>query len=145
MVVAAEDHIVVKTCSSTHEPLDEITQVVALTRTPCHLGGTRPWMHCPCCHCRVLLLYLGPYDFRCRHCWRLTYESRNEGQLDLQFRRERNARNKLGAPADLTVPITPRSKWKHGSKYERLRKEAELQQQKVIGLMNKKLQAPMPD
>jgi hypothetical protein len=135
-VIAAEDHILLNYLIQRNE----VTEFVELTRMECHLGGTRPFMKCPHCDRQVLLLYLSPACFRCRHCWRLTYASRNEGKLDLQFRRVWRAREKLGAPADLTALITPRAKWKHRSKYERLRKEAELQQQKVFGLLNKKLQ-----
>jgi hypothetical protein len=135
-VTAAADHIVITTNSS-HDI--EIIEVVTLTRSPCYLGGSRPWMHCPCCHRRVLLLYLGPYDFRCRHSWQLTYASRNESKLDLQFRRVRNARSKLEAPANLTVPIAARAKWKHRSKYYRLLSEADLQHRKVLGMMKDQL------
>ena len=134
-VTAAADHIIVN-CHAQH---NEETQVVTLTRMECHLGGTRPFMKCPHCDRQVLLLYIAPYNLRCRHCSRLTYASRNEGKLDLQFRRVRNARSKLGAPADLTVPIESRAKWKHNAKYQRLRLEADLQQEKVFRLMKDQL------
>jgi len=45
---------------------------VNLTYTPCHFGGVRPWMLCPGCHRKVLILYAGSTCFRCRHCFRLT-------------------------------------------------------------------------
>jgi hypothetical protein len=59
---------------------------IALTTTPCHFGGVRYWFICPLstngvyCRRRVGTLYLagGGRYFGCRHCYDLTYESRNE-------------------------------------------------------------------
>jgi len=59
---------------------------VALTTTPCNLGGVRYWFICPLttrgvyCGQRVGKLYLAPSAdyFGCRHCYNLSYESRNE-------------------------------------------------------------------
>jgi hypothetical protein len=59
---------------------------ITLTTTPCNLGGKRYWFICPLtsngiyCGRRVGTLYLassGNY-FGCRHCYNLSYESRNE-------------------------------------------------------------------
>jgi len=59
---------------------------INLTTTPCHFGGVRYWFICPLsvngvyCGRRVGSLYLassGNY-FGCRHCFELSYESRNE-------------------------------------------------------------------
>jgi hypothetical protein len=59
---------------------------IALTTTPCNFGGVRYWFICPLsvngnfCGRRVGTLYLGPGGkyFGCRHCYNLSYESRNE-------------------------------------------------------------------
>ena len=58
---------------------------IPLTTTPCHLGGKRYWFTCPWyangiyCGRRVGVLYLSDKYFACRHCNRLTYNSRNLG------------------------------------------------------------------
>ncbi|HUD03113.1 MAG TPA: hypothetical protein VMR46_03855 [Candidatus Paceibacterota bacterium] len=58
---------------------------VPLTTTLCHYGGVRYWFICPVYHklqyCgrRVGVLYLGDDYFACRHCYNLTYASRNAG------------------------------------------------------------------
>ena len=56
---------------------------VSLTTTPCNYGGARYWFVCPLyksgiyCGKRVGKLYGGKW-FGCRHCYDLSYESRNE-------------------------------------------------------------------
>lgn len=59
---------------------------VRLTTTPCNYGGVRCWFICPlvvegkACNRRVGTLYLAPSGkyFGCRHCYDLSYNSRNE-------------------------------------------------------------------
>ena len=57
---------------------------VPLTTTPCCFGGRRFWFMCPCqtdgkyCGRRVGVLYKSGNYFACRHCYNLTYGSRNE-------------------------------------------------------------------
>jgi len=62
---------------------------VTLTTTPCNFGGVRYWFICPLtrdgvyCGRRVAKLYKAPGGsyFGCRHCYNLSYESRNESRL----------------------------------------------------------------
>lgn len=59
---------------------------VRLTTTRCNFGGVRYWFVCPLtrdgvyCGRRVAKLYKvpGAHYFGCRHCYNLSYESRNE-------------------------------------------------------------------
>lgn len=59
---------------------------VQLTTTPCYYGGNRYWLICPLivngnyCGRRVGVLYKAGDYFGCRHCYNLTYESRNENR-----------------------------------------------------------------
>jgi len=60
---------------------------IPLITTPCHFGGIRYWFQCPWyangvyCGRRVGVLYLGGKYFACRHCYNLTYNSRNLGGI----------------------------------------------------------------
>lgn len=117
------------------------TQIVKLTHTSCYLGSERPWMECPRCNSRVMILYVATTELGCRHCLNLTYASRNEGRVDQLLRSVRNARSKIGAEADLTKPIPPKPKWKHYNKYNLLRQEAEMHEMRFLGSMDEKLQA----
>lgn len=60
---------------------------ISLTTSPCYFGGKRYWFICPWyangvyCGRRVDVLYLGDKYFACRHCYNLTYNSRNLGGI----------------------------------------------------------------
>jgi hypothetical protein len=62
---------------------------VPLTTTECNFGGIRYWFICPLtgsggnCGRRIGKLYLPPDGkyFGCRHCYSLSYESRNESRV----------------------------------------------------------------
>jgi hypothetical protein len=43
-------------------------QRVRVSWTRCHLGGWRPWMHCPYCQARVAKLLNGLGGYCCRAC-----------------------------------------------------------------------------
>ena len=71
--------------SSTEEKTD-FDYHIPLVSTPCNLGGKRYWFICPWyrngfyCGRRVATLYLGGERFACRHCYDLSYASRNENR-----------------------------------------------------------------
>lgn len=57
---------------------------IQITTTPCNYGGKRYWFICPlviqgkACGRRVGVIYLGGKHFGCRHCYDLSYSSKNE-------------------------------------------------------------------
>lgn len=59
---------------------------VRLDATPCNYGGLRYWFVCPLsangipCNKRVGVLYKNGDYFGCRHCYNLTYRSKNENR-----------------------------------------------------------------
>ncbi len=68
---------------------------LAVTWTPCHLGGARPWFQCPCCGRRVAKLYGGAV-FACRHCRSLNYASQQASKRDRAADRSWDLRRALG-------------------------------------------------
>lgn len=69
------------------EEKEDLDYKIPLTTTPCNYGGVRYWFICPWyangkyCGRRVGVLYLGGKYFACRHCYNLTYNSRNLGGI----------------------------------------------------------------
>lgn len=64
---------------------------IPLTTTPCYYGGKRYWFRCPFyrngvyCGKRVGVLYKGGDYFACRHCYDLTYASKNLSGIAKMF------------------------------------------------------------
>jgi len=67
------------TIRATGEKIDQDYKV-RLVSTKCNYGGQRWWFICNYCKRRVGVLYIGDSEFACRHCYNLTYESRNESR-----------------------------------------------------------------
>lgn len=83
--VDEEDNFVVLLYNQTNDDGEKkkFNYKVKLSTTPCNYGGKRYWFICPlykdniACKRRVRILYkVGDY-FGCRHCFNLTYASRN--------------------------------------------------------------------
>ena len=78
---------------------------VRIVRSPCHLGGSRPWFICPAVGCgrRVAILY-GDGLFACRHCHRLAYASSREDPSGRTMRRADRLRERLGWRPGVMAP-----------------------------------------
>lgn len=86
---------------------------VRLERTPCYLGGSRPWFACPGCGRRCGKLYMTG-KFVCRLCARLNYPSQQE--TDCIYRQVYQHRHRLGCFDDMvSVPAyrIPKPKGMH--------------------------------
>jgi hypothetical protein len=75
---------------------DPIKDRIDITTSACHLGGTRPWFHCPRCGGRVALLYLRGGRFRCRKCHGLRYASQSEDECGRSWRKQSKLEARLG-------------------------------------------------
>lgn len=80
----------------------DVTQPVAVTRTPCHYGGSRPWLSCPRCSKRVAILYLWNVPL-CRSCAKLVYPSQAEDAIARSWRRSRKIAAKLGQLGEINA------------------------------------------
>jgi hypothetical protein len=100
------------------------TQYVRVSWTKVHLGGERPWMHCPHCETRVARLYAGLGGYFCRACvGNPPYASQ---QLTAQGRLHYRAcklRLLLQGEAQLSRPFPERPRNMHRRTYDRLRRE----------------------
>jgi hypothetical protein len=71
---------------------------IALVRTPCPLGGSRPWFACPICERRCLVIFvIDGQRLTCRTCGSLRYESQREDQCMRGWRKQRSVEKVIGA------------------------------------------------
>lgn len=105
-----------------HRAGERLSYPVRLSRTPCHFGGTRAWLHCPreACGRRVRVLYGGGRLFVCRACAGLTCPSTREDASDLHARRGDALRRRLGWPEGMLNPMGGRPKGMQRRTYWRL-------------------------
>ena len=94
---------------------------VRFARTPCHLGGSRPWFICPAKGCgrRVAILYGGGI-FACRHCYRLAHASPREDASGRAMRQADRLRARLGWEPGIANPEGGKPKWMRWRTFERL-------------------------
>lgn len=97
---------------------------VRIVRTPCNLGGTRPWFICPARGCgrRVAILYGGGI-FACRHCYRLAYASAREDAGGRARRRAERIRERLGWEPGILNGQGPKPKGMRWRTFHRLIEE----------------------
>jgi len=110
-------------------------QVVQLTQTPVHFGGTRPWFLCPRCGRRCGVLH-ALQEFACRTCQNLRYTSQYESPRERMLRQLIKIRKVIGAGLDIYGPLAPppmgmsKRRWRkmcaeHGALREALFREHE--------------------
>ena len=94
---------------------------VHIVRTPCNLGGSRPWFICPTLGCgrRVAILYGGGI-FACRHCYQLAYASAREDAGDRAMRRADRIRVRLGWEPGIVNANGDKPKWMRWRTFYRL-------------------------
>lgn len=96
------DHVVLNFMSDSGERRFE---PIALERTPCHYGGTRPWFRCPSCDQRCAKLFLRQGRFLCRVCHRLGYVSQLAASAERPRIMAQRLRRRLGGDPNLTLPF----------------------------------------
>ena len=122
---------------------EDVSETINIVSIPCRFGGVRPYFACPgivngvTCGRRVVKLYGAGRYFLCRHCYRLTYSSKAEGEWDRAARRANKIRQKLGGEAGMAsaFPARPKGMWRRT--YSRLQEEAieaELQAEEAFEL-----------
>lgn len=89
----------------------DVSYGVRIERTPCNLGGSRPWFICPEADCarRVAILYAGD-TVACRHCHRLVYPSTRQTSASRAMRRADALRARLGWNLGVLNPSGSRPK-----------------------------------
>ena len=119
-----------------------LPQRIRVSWTKVHLGGERPWMHCPHCEKRVAKLYNGLGGYFCRGCvGNPIYASQ---ALSAQARPHFQAcklRLRLGGEASPTAAFPERPRRMHQRKYERLKSRL----LKLEGGLSRHVRSRQPD
>lgn len=97
---------------------------VAVTTTPCHIGGQRHWWLCPCCSRRCAVLYGGTV-FVCRKCAGLHYPIQHACEFDKAIIRAESIRHRLGWIPGIAHGQGPKPKGMHWKTYLRLTQQHE--------------------
>lgn len=94
---------------------------VPLSFTPAQFNGERVWFLCPNMHCgkRVAKLYIA-HKLGCRHCLKLSHQSKNESHMDRMARKADNVRSKLGWQLGILYPEGDRPKGMHLQTFQSL-------------------------
>jgi hypothetical protein len=105
------------------ETCENVEQRIRLDYTPQHFGGSRAWFRCPSCGRRCGKLY-GGARFYCRSCWAVSYRTQHQGCRGRLLMRAQKMRLLLGGSANMTEPFPERPWRMHRRRYERLRWQA---------------------
>jgi hypothetical protein len=107
-------------------------QVIDIVRTPCRFGGHRLWLRCFCGRFVSALYSPNGGRWGCRHCYRLTYATRQAIPRDRQLLRAQCIRRRLGGSANMLEPFPAKPKGMHRRTYDRLRRAHDLADQKAM-------------
>jgi hypothetical protein len=99
-------------------------QNIRVSWTKVHLGGERPWLHCPHCERRVARLCRGLGGYFCRACvGNPPYASQRLSAQGRAHYRACKLRVRLDGSAQPSAPFPERPKRMHRRTYHRLRRE----------------------
>ncbi|MES9954504.1 MAG: hypothetical protein ABW104_16840 [Candidatus Thiodiazotropha sp. 6PLUC2] len=102
----------------------KLSENIEFDSTPCHFGGERYWLLCPCCKTRITTLYRLRNLYRCRQCHKLSFRCQSETELDRLLRKSYKLRQRLGVSGGLYEPIKQKPKGMHQSTFKRLSRDA---------------------
>ncbi len=98
----------------------QVAQDIRIDWQPNRYGGTSPYFVCPHCSRRVWHIYMSGGANACRHCLRLTYESRRSRSYDRLAETVHRLRMSLGGDPGFDSVIAPKPKGMHRKTYKRL-------------------------
>lgn len=96
----------------------QVAQDIRIDWRPNRYGGTTPFLVCPHCSRNVRHLYMSGGANACRHCLRLTYESRRSRTYDRLAQTAHRLRQSLGGDPGFDAAIPPRPKGMHRRTYD---------------------------
>jgi hypothetical protein len=109
-------------------------QLIRVSWTRCHFGGSRPWMHCPHCNRRVARLFKGLSGYFCHECVGAPrYESQLRNKKARAYLRAYRLRERIGGGRPVVDPIPERPYRMWRKTYDQLRGEIERLERSLVG------------
>ena len=103
-------------------PDQATSQQIRVSWTPVHLGGWRPWMHCPYCQKRAAILLRGFAGYGCRACLgNPLYACQSRSTHGRRHFELCKIRLLLGGMASPLEPFPDRPRRMHRKTYERMK------------------------
>ncbi len=110
-------------------------QVIAIGRTACRFGGYRLWFMCSCSR-RVSTLYSpNGRPWACRHCYRLTYATRQAIPRDRYLLRAQRIRERLGGSRSVIEDFPAKPRGMHWRRYDRIREIHDRAADQALGMI----------
>ena len=81
--------------------LNNYTQKIKVTTTPCNYGKVRHWFVCPYCSGRCAIIYQANSGLACRKCYKLCYASENKTKSDRAIDGAVKLNRRLGFTGDI--------------------------------------------
>ena len=96
-------------------------QILHITHLPWHYGGQRAYFQCDCGRTVGKLYAPFGYPWRCRHCYGLTYATRQAAPRDRLILKAQKIRERLGGDLGVINAFPDKPKGMHWRRYKRLR------------------------
>jgi hypothetical protein len=109
-------------------------QVIALRTTSCRFGGHRLWFSCSCGRHVSALYSANEGPWACRHCYRLTYATRQAIPRDRHLLRAQRIRERLGGSRSMMEDFPPKPKGMHWQRYDRIREVHDRAAEQALGM-----------
>lgn len=105
-----------------------VVMPIGVSWSACNYGGKRPWLLCPYCGRRVSALHLSSNSrqLACRHCFNMTYESRNVDAIGRSWMRQEKLLQRIGGSCGggFSSRDPSRPKGMHRTTYRRIHEAA---------------------
>ena len=101
---------------------------------PVHFGGTRPWLRCPRCSRRCVMVFLHG-AFGCRLCLRLVYPSTRQDRHGRIGRRLALVVRRMGGRPGEPPPLARKPRWMRWPTFSRLALEARALEERRLGAL----------
>jgi hypothetical protein len=109
-------------------------QVLCTEEVPWRFGGQRFYFVCDCGRRVEKLHSFHDRPWRCRHCYDLTYATRQATPRDRYQIKAQKIVERLGSPAGSTDDFPPKPRGMHWKRYHRLRNEHDAADEQFLGM-----------